>query len=128
MVADAWRLNCQPLPHFISSVRLKVPSNRMVSLSGKKSFTEKEIKGGLGSYANLLKQTDLKVDKRITNAIEQIASLHRNPTMHPEMHISNTEILATLGMVVSVIETISIDWNRRKTTPNVPLMDILPDD
>ena len=44
------------------------------------------------------------------------------------MHISNTEIIATLGIVVSVIETIAIDWNRREVTPEVPLSEVLPDD
>jgi hypothetical protein len=94
----------------------------------KRSFTEAEIKNGLGGYANSIKQRNLLVDKRIPSAIEQIASLHRNPTMHPEMHISNTEIIATLGIVVSVIETIAIDWNRREVTPEVPLSEVLPDD
>lgn len=93
-----------------------------------KPFTDREKKGGLGGYANLLKELSLKVDPRITNAIEQIAGLHRNPTMHPGMHISQTEIMATLGMVVSVIETLALDWNRRLTTPEVSLVDILPDD
>jgi hypothetical protein len=93
-----------------------------------KAFTKAERSKGLGGYANALKQKLLGVDARIINSIEQIASLHRNPTMHPEMHISTTEALATFGMTVSVIETIAIDWNRRKTTPDVPLLDILPDD
>lgn len=93
-----------------------------------KSFTESEKKRGLGGYANLLKEKTLKVDFRITNSIEQIAGLHRNPTMHPEMMISQTEIMAALGMVVSVIETLALDWNRRLTSPNVELTDILPDD
>jgi len=93
-----------------------------------KAFTKSERAKGLGGYANCLKQASLGVDARIINSIEQIASLHRNPTMHPEMHISTAEALATFGMTVSVIETIAIDWNRRKTTPDIPLLDILPDD
>jgi hypothetical protein len=93
-----------------------------------KPFTQVEKKKGLGGMANLLKEKSLGVDTRITSTIEQVALLHRNPTMHPEMHISTTEINATLGIVVSVIETVAIDWNRRKTTPNIPLTDLLPND
>lgn len=94
----------------------------------KKKFSQPEKKRGLGGYANLLKEESLKVDKRITNAIEQLSQLHRNPTMHPEMQISNTEIHATVGMAVSVIETIAIDWIRRRDTPSTALTDLLPDD
>ncbi len=83
---------------------------------------------GLGGYSNFLKEKTLAVDQRITNTIDQIASLHRNPTMHPEMHLSNTEIMATLGMIVSAMETITLDWNRRINTPQIPLIDLLPDD
>jgi len=94
----------------------------------KKPFTTQEKKRGLGGYANCLKQTSLHVDKRIINSIEQIASLHRNPTMHPDMRISKTEIMSTLGMVISLIETLALDWKRREDTPETPLIDILPDD
>jgi hypothetical protein len=93
-----------------------------------KPWTKIEKKNGLGGYANFLKERNLGVDARIINSIEQITKLHRNPTMHPEWHLSTTEILPTLGMTVSAIETIALDWERRKNTPNVPLSDILPDD
>ena len=93
-----------------------------------KPFSKLEQKNGLGGYANFLKEKVLAVDERITGAIAQVASLHRNPTMHPEMHISKSEIMATQGMVVSVIETLAIDWKRRVDMPTVPLVDILPDD
>jgi hypothetical protein len=93
-----------------------------------KEFTDFERRKGLGGYANCLKESTLDVDKRIIGAIEQISSLYRNPTMHPEMHITNTQIIVTLGMAVSVIEIVAIDWIRRKDTPGVPLLEILPDD
>jgi hypothetical protein len=93
-----------------------------------RAFTQHEKKRGLGGYANSLKEKSLHVDLRITTAIEQLALLHRNPTMHPEIHISNTEVRATVGIVVSVIETIAIDWVRRRDTPDTPLTDLLPDD
>jgi hypothetical protein len=104
----------------------------LISLYGEfirgKAFTDREKRMGLGGYSNFLKEKTLGVDQRITTTIDQIASLHRNPTMHPEMHLSNTEIMATLGMIVSAIETITLDWNRRITTPQTPLIDLLPDD
>ncbi len=93
-----------------------------------KPFSFSEKKRGLGGFANLLKEKKLDIDQRITNAIEQLALLHRNPTMHPEIHISTTEIRATLGMAVSVIETVALDWKRRMDTPGTPLVDLLPDD
>jgi hypothetical protein len=93
-----------------------------------KPFTQSEKKKGLGGIANLLKEKSLGVDVRITNAVEQLALLHRNPTMHPEWHISTTEILVTVGMVVSVIETVALDWNRRTETPQKSLSEFLPED
>jgi len=94
----------------------------------KKPFTDREKRNGLGGYANFLKEKTLGVDERIIFTIEQICKLHRNPTMHPEMHLSNTEIRATLGIIVSAIETIALDWNRRENAPQVQLTDLLPDD
>ena len=94
----------------------------------KRGFTDREKKNGLGGYAQSIKQTDLKVDKRIITAIEQVCALHRNPTMHPTWHITNAEILSTLGIVVSVVETIALDWNRRVSNPETTLLDLLPDD
>ena len=93
-----------------------------------KPFSYSEKKKGLGGYANCLKEKRLKVNERIINAIEQLSLLHRNPTMHPEWHISNTELLVTVGLVVSVIEIAALDWKRRKETPDTPLTDLLPDD
>lgn len=93
-----------------------------------KPFTQSEKKKGLGGVANVLKDKKLDVDVRITHAIEQLALLHRNPTMHPEIHISKTEIMVTVGIVVSVIETVAIDWVRRRDTPETPLTELLPDD
>jgi len=93
-----------------------------------KKFFPAEKNNGLGGYANLLKEKKLNVDSRVITTIAQLAQLHRNPTMHPEQHLSNTEVLATFGIAVSVIETVALDWERRQKTPDIPLTDILPDD
>lgn len=93
-----------------------------------KSFSEKEKKGGIGSYSNCLKERALGVDLRITGAIDQLSSLYRNPTMHPERHVSNDEVIGVLNLSVSVIDIVALDWNRRKETPNVSLVDLIPDD
>ena len=93
-----------------------------------KPFTQPEKKKGLGGIANILKEKSLNIDERVTQAVFQLSQLHRNPTMHPEIHISTTEINATLGLVVSVIETVALDWRRRRDTPGIPLIDLLPDD
>jgi hypothetical protein len=94
----------------------------------KKSFSDGEKRGGLGSYANCLKEKTLAVDLRITGAIEHIASLYRNPTMHPEMHLSNEEVIGTLNIAISVIDLVALDWQRREDTPQKPLSEVLPDD
>ncbi|MBN9616251.1 MAG: hypothetical protein BGO25_18130 [Acidobacteriales bacterium 59-55] len=122
----AFELSTAAAFHFFRAVEAMVRT--YAEFVRQKPFTEAEKKRGLGGYSNLLKQQNLGVDPRITTSIDQISSLHRNPTMHPDMHISSTEIMATIGMVVSVIETITVDWNRRKSTPEIPLVDLLPDD
>ena len=94
----------------------------------KKPFSRGEKKRGLGGYAILLMEEPHDVDARITHAIAQIASLHRNPTMHPERHISMAEALSTFAMITSTIDVLAIDWNRRINTPDVPLLTVLPDD
>jgi hypothetical protein len=93
-----------------------------------KPFTPREKKGGLGAYANCLKEMALSVDLRITGAIGHIASLYRNPTIHPEMHISNEEVIGTLNIAISVIDLVALDWKRREETPQKLLSEILPDD
>jgi hypothetical protein len=82
----------------------------------------------MGGYANCLKQKDLGVDERIYTALEQLVRLHRNPSIHPDQHISSAEVIGTIGMVVSVIEVMALDMDRRKNTPNVSLAEFLPDD
>ena len=91
-------------------------------------MTEAEKKRGLGGYANLLKQKALHVDERIYTSLEQLVRLHRNPSIHPEQHISNAEVIGTIGMVVSVIEVMALDMDRRVKSPDTPLSEILPDD
>jgi hypothetical protein len=89
---------------------------------------EAERKRGMGGYANCLKQKDLCVDERIYTSLEQLVRLHRNPSIHPDQHISSAEVIGTIGMVVSVIEVMALDMDRRQNTPEVPLSEFLPDD
>ena len=90
--------------------------------------TDSEKKRGLGGFANILRQKNLYVDERIYTSVEQLVRLHRNPSIHPDRHISNAEVIGTMGMVVSVIEVMALDMDRRINTPSVPLSEILPDD
>lgn len=90
----------------------------------KTPVTPKEQKLGLGGYKKTLEA--LKVDGRILSALDQLTKLHRNPTIHPEVHLSKEEVLATLGMVESVIRIIAIDMQRRASTPDVSLNEFLP--
>jgi hypothetical protein len=86
--------------------------------------TAKEKNKGLGGYKAILES--LKVDDRILNALEQLVKLHRNPTIHPDVHVTNEEVRATLGMVESVISVMALDMRRRKETPTIPLDALLP--
>lgn len=86
--------------------------------------TDKEKNLGLGGYKKIIE--GLGVDARITSALEQLVKLHRNPTIHPEYHVSNDEVLATLGMVESVIRVLAIDMQRRIDTPDIPLSVFIP--
>lgn len=90
--------------------------------------SDTERKRGLGGYANCLKQRDLNVDERIYTSLEQLVRLHRNPGIHPDQHISSAEVIGTIGMVVSVIEVMALDMERREKTPEIPLSKVLPDD
>jgi len=90
--------------------------------------TAEEKKHGMGGYANLLKKRSLGVDERIYTSLAQLTRLHRNPSIHPDQRISNAEVIGTMGMVVSVIEVMVLDMDRRQNTPQIPLSQILPDD
>jgi hypothetical protein len=89
--------------------------------------TKDEKRFGLGGYATLLRKKEFAVDERITESLAQLTRLHRNPTIHPESPITSAEIIGTMGMVVSVIEVLALDSERRKTTPQIPLSQMLPD-
>jgi hypothetical protein len=91
----------------------------------KTPVTDREKNLGLGGYKKILE--GLGVDDRITSSLEQLIKLHRNPTIHPDVRVTNEEVLATLGMVESVIRIIAIDMQRRQTTPNISLDDLLPE-
>lgn len=91
-----------------------------------KPVTEREKNLGLGGYRKILDQ--LSVDGRILGALDQLIRLHRNPTIHPEVHVTNEEVLATLGMVGSLIRIIGIDMLRRKNDPETSLDASLPTD
>ena len=95
-----------------------------IALVRNEPVTKKEMKFGLGGYKKILEK--LGVDDRIASSIDQLVRLHRNPTVHPEMKISVEESLATLGMVQSVIRTMTIDMLRRKNEPGTPLDEFLP--
>ena len=86
--------------------------------------TDKEKNLGLGGYKNILEEHG--VDQRVLAALDQLIKLHRNPTIHPDVRVSNEEILATLGMVDSLIRIIAIDMERREKTPEKSLDEFLP--
>jgi hypothetical protein len=87
--------------------------------------TDKEKRGGLGNFVVILNENG--ADVRVTSSIAQLAKLHRNPTMHPEMFIRNTEILATFGMAQSVIQSMIADMELRQPEPSTTITSVLPD-
>ena len=88
--------------------------------------TEKERRFGLGGYAKIM--VELRVDERISNAVSQLTKLHRNPAIHPEHHLSSDEVIAILGIVQSVIQVMALDIYLRENAPQMPLLEVLPDD
>lgn len=89
-----------------------------------KPVTRKEQNLGLGGYKKILEKEG--IDDRILASLNQLITLHRNPTIHPEKPVSNEEVLATLGMVESVITIMALDIRRRSETPTLSLDEFLP--
>ena len=56
----------------------------------------------IGSYAKELEKQHLG-DKNVWEALKQLANLHRNPLIHPEVILTVEEAIVTLGIAVSVI-------------------------
>ena len=57
---------------------------------------------GIGAYATELKNKNLG-DKKIYEALIQLAKLHRNPLVHPEVILTVEEAIETLGIARSVM-------------------------
>jgi hypothetical protein len=85
---------------------------------------DKEKRLGLGGFVKILNLNG--ADERVTNAISQLAKLHRNPTMHPDIRIDNDEVIATLGMAQSVIQSMVADMETRQSKPMAEIVDVLP--
>jgi hypothetical protein len=90
------------------------------------AVTEKEKRLGLGGFAKIM--IELGVDERISTSVIQLTKLHRNPAIHPDHHISTDEVISILGIVQSVIQVMALDMHRRDNIPDVPLLEVLPDD
>jgi hypothetical protein len=86
--------------------------------------TGKEKRFGLGGFVKIL--VEHGADERVTNSISQLAKLHRNPTMHPEITINNDEVIATLGMAQSVIQSMVADMESRQAEPVEEIINVLP--
>ena len=56
----------------------------------------------IGYYAKELENKNLG-DKKIWETLKQLASLHRNPLIHPEVNLTVEEAIDTLGIARSVI-------------------------
>lgn len=87
--------------------------------------TDKEKRGGIGRFVTILNENG--ADERVTSALSQLAKLHRNPTMHPQMFIEKSEVLGTLGMAQSVIQGMIADMEKKQPTPTPDVMVVLPD-
>ena len=56
----------------------------------------------IGAYVRLMRQKTCG-DERILAVLSQMASLHRNPVIHPEVALTMNEALAVLGMAHSAM-------------------------
>jgi len=73
-----------------------------------------------GAYVKILK--DGGADDKVCGALDQLRTLHRNPTMHPEVVLTVTEADSLLGMAKSAIIAMTVDIAKRKgsSTPAAP--------
>ncbi len=84
-------------------------------------FLKKKPKGrGWNSYIQCLKDTS--ADARTLSILDQIRSLHRNPTMHPQEVLTINEALTLFGIAQSAIVSMIEDINTKKavTLVSVP--------
>ena len=63
---------------------------------------ERPKPGAIGSYAKALEKGEMG-DEKIWEALKQLASLHRNPVIHPEVILTVEEAIGILGIARSVI-------------------------
>lgn len=73
----------------------------------------------LGNTLNCM--TTQKVgDEKIISALKQIKDLHRNPLMHPEVHLNMTEAISLVGMAQSCMRAMlaQIPETAAVTTPS----------
>jgi len=87
--------------------------------------TEKEQNLGLGGYIKILQEHN--ADERVVNALDQLRRLHRNPTIHPEIILTNTEVVTTMGMAQSAIQAMVADMEKRAANPDPALVQVLPE-
>ena len=59
---------------------------------------------GIGRYAAELRQQNLG-DAKVWESLKQLANLHRNPIIHPEVHLTVEEAIDILGIARSAIST-----------------------
>ncbi|WP_428102576.1 hypothetical protein [Candidatus Rariloculus sp.] len=59
---------------------------------------------GIGSYASELEKNKLG-EAKVWETLKQLARLHRNPLIHPEVILSVEEAITTLGIARSAIST-----------------------
>lgn len=73
----------------------------------------KESERNWGSYSRKL--TEHSGDTKIVATLDQIRTLHRNPTLHPEITLTSDEALALLGVAQSAILGMVADIKKRST-------------
>lgn len=64
-------------------------------------------------------------DKRITNAIDRLRELHRNPLMHPDDTLTMAEADMLAGMCRALIPLMLADMESKKASPNKKLVQLL---
>jgi hypothetical protein len=80
---------------------------------------EKESQRNWGVYISKLKAAG--ADEKVVATLDQIRDLHRNPTLHPEVFLSQDEALALLGVAQSAILGIVADIKRREAGEQLKL-------
>jgi len=76
----------------------------------------KESQRNWGYYIRAL--TEKKADRKVIAHLEQIKDLHRNPLIHPEVHLQLAEAVTLFAICTSAIHAMVADMETKLPQPS----------